>query len=221
MIRRPPRSTLFPYTTLFRSRLNSSHTDSFVCRLLLADVVVLSWQVMTDNGLTQYDERPMAERFTESTGEDFAINGHTKPFVHSGIVGISINDPHCPNTPKLKVINVLGEQVEQVPIQPRAMHRVAWVNHYDTKTAWEYVNVKWKRGTCCGNAYTEEKRKSMVDYFFGINQRTAEKETILGVKKPKKSEVNPKPQNARIVKRNKIWIISSEICSKRISARPR
>src|SRR3954449_4692751 len=26
MIRLPPRSTLFPYTTLFRSRLNSSHT---------------------------------------------------------------------------------------------------------------------------------------------------------------------------------------------------
>src|SRR5256885_10053014 len=25
MIRRPPRSTLFPYTTLFRSRINSKH----------------------------------------------------------------------------------------------------------------------------------------------------------------------------------------------------
>lgn len=156
-----------------------------------ADVVVLSWQVMTDNELTQYDERPMVERFTEGTGEDFAINGHTKPFVHSGIAGISFNDPHCPNAPKLKVVNVLGEQVEQVPIQPRAMHRVAWVNHYDTKTAWEYVNVKWKRGTCCGDAYTEEKRKSMVDYFFGINKRTPEKESILGVKNPKKSAGKP------------------------------
>src|SRR5437870_9702806 len=28
MIRRPPRSTLFPYTTLFRSRVASSHTLS-------------------------------------------------------------------------------------------------------------------------------------------------------------------------------------------------
>src|SRR5258708_27377457 len=28
MIRRPPRSTLFPYTTLFRSRLQSSLTDA-------------------------------------------------------------------------------------------------------------------------------------------------------------------------------------------------
>src|SRR3989442_4403644 len=30
MIRRPPRSTLFPYTTLFRSR---SHTDGLPCGL--------------------------------------------------------------------------------------------------------------------------------------------------------------------------------------------
>src|SRR3712207_5863444 len=30
MIRRPPRSTLFPYTTLFRSRFNSGGSGSFV-----------------------------------------------------------------------------------------------------------------------------------------------------------------------------------------------
>src|SRR5260370_20435252 len=32
MIRRPPRSTLFPYTTLFRSRLLSSAFNSVGCR---------------------------------------------------------------------------------------------------------------------------------------------------------------------------------------------
>src|SRR5438309_6470795 len=32
MIRRPPRSTLFPYTTLFRSSLHSSHRG-FVCSI--------------------------------------------------------------------------------------------------------------------------------------------------------------------------------------------
>src|SRR2546427_4568416 len=32
MIRRPPRSTLFPYTTLFRSRLGRRHRQG-VCRL--------------------------------------------------------------------------------------------------------------------------------------------------------------------------------------------
>src|SRR5438034_4792703 len=29
MIRRPPRSTLFPYTTLFRSQMPPAHPDSF------------------------------------------------------------------------------------------------------------------------------------------------------------------------------------------------
>src|SRR5258707_10810698 len=32
MIRRPPRSTLFPYTTLFRSTLPLAHLDGFVDR---------------------------------------------------------------------------------------------------------------------------------------------------------------------------------------------
>ena len=34
MIRRPPRSTLFPYTTLFRSRLLSFHNLDFYLRLM-------------------------------------------------------------------------------------------------------------------------------------------------------------------------------------------
>src|SRR5437660_9110480 len=39
MIRRPPRSTLFPYTTLFRSFLLSaeSHADGYFTAALLAD----------------------------------------------------------------------------------------------------------------------------------------------------------------------------------------
>src|SRR5258708_22527520 len=41
MIRRPPRSTLFPYTTLFRSRPSSSRPAEFIamrtCPLLRAD----------------------------------------------------------------------------------------------------------------------------------------------------------------------------------------
>src|SRR2546429_2445943 len=35
MIRRPPRSTLFPYTTLFRSLLRASRRDSSACRLCI------------------------------------------------------------------------------------------------------------------------------------------------------------------------------------------
>src|SRR5258705_8923790 len=32
MIRRPPRSTLFPYTTLFRSEIERGHPGSCACR---------------------------------------------------------------------------------------------------------------------------------------------------------------------------------------------
>src|SRR3712207_8029901 len=44
MIRRPPRSTLFPYTTLFRSRvlvLNASYEPINVCTVRRAAVLIL------------------------------------------------------------------------------------------------------------------------------------------------------------------------------------
>src|SRR4051812_49740384 len=40
MIRRPPRSTLFPYTTLFRSRRDRRHADDRVLPFLLCDAVL-------------------------------------------------------------------------------------------------------------------------------------------------------------------------------------
>src|SRR2546425_3620686 len=40
MIRRPPRSTLFPYTTLFRSKPCGSH-----CVLLVCEIVVAAWSL--------------------------------------------------------------------------------------------------------------------------------------------------------------------------------
>src|SRR2546430_4178526 len=46
MIRRPPRSTLFPYTTLFRSR-----PATFVC--------ATPWNLGTPNGMTLF--RPMSD----------------------------------------------------------------------------------------------------------------------------------------------------------------
>ena len=150
-----------------------------------ADVVSLNWRTMTDSGLTHYDERPMAERFTEATGEDFAINRHVKSFVRGGIEGISFNDPHIPNAPTLQCENVLHERIEQVPVQPKAIHHVAWIDHYNTKTAEEWATLKMRRLSPCGEAYNREMMAKNVEYFFGINERTKEKEEILGVSKPK------------------------------------
>ena len=162
-----------------------------------ADVVSLNWMTMTDSGLTHYDERPMAERFTQGTGEDFEINRHVKSFVRSGIVGISFNDPHCPNAPKLNVVNVLGEQVEQVPIQPTVIHKVAWINHYNTKTAEEWATLKMRRLSPCGDEYNREMKAKNVDYFFSINERTPEKEEILGVKPKKAGKAAGKPKTTK------------------------
>src|SRR2546427_4389465 len=41
MIRRPPRSTLFPYTTLFRSELAAAERHQIIERLLAVDVPCL------------------------------------------------------------------------------------------------------------------------------------------------------------------------------------
>ncbi len=151
-----------------------------------ADVVSLNWRTMTDSGLVHYDERPMAERFTQGTGEDFQINRHVKSFVRTGIKGISFNDPHIPNAPTLQCENVLHERIEQKPVQDKVIHRVAWIDHYNTKTAEEWATLKMRRLSPCGDEYNREMKAKNVDYFFSINERTPEKEEILGVK-PKKA----------------------------------
>jgi hypothetical protein len=89
--------------------------------------------------------------------------------------------------------------VEQKPLQPAIIHDIAYINHYDTKSAWEWVNIKQKRGTCSGEETTKLKHAANVEYFFGINERTAEKERILGVATdPKnKTEEKSKPKSAK------------------------
>ena len=156
-----------------------------------ADVVSLNWMTMTDSGLTHYDERPMAERFTQGTGEDFEINRHVKSFVRSGINGISFNDPHIPNAPTLQCENVLHERIKQIPVQPKVIHSVAYIKHYNTKTAEEWATLKMRRLSPCGDKYNSEMKAKNVEYFFSINERTAEKEAILGVNPSKKTAGKP------------------------------
>src|SRR2546422_3115416 len=51
MIRRPPRSTLFPYTTLFRSVNGNTHNDPIVAVLIHVAVVIA--QLRTDRKSTR------------------------------------------------------------------------------------------------------------------------------------------------------------------------
>src|SRR2546430_14279705 len=73
MIRRPPRSTLFPYTTLFRSLrsrkggvlVRAGHTEASVdlCRLAGLQPVGVLCEVMNDDGTMA--RRPQLEAFAE------------------------------------------------------------------------------------------------------------------------------------------------------------
>src|SRR3712207_8868886 len=55
MIRRPPRSTLFPYTTLFRSELERPRAD---CSLAGVEGLVRALARQARGGLVRHDEEP-------------------------------------------------------------------------------------------------------------------------------------------------------------------
>ena len=154
-----------------------------------ADVVLLSWRIMTDSGLTHYDPRPMAKRFTVAKEKPSLENGteFVKSFVRGGLTGLHFEvQPHVPSFKgKLKVVNAVGEDVTLYPaIKP--VHKVAWIDHYLTKTAEEYIG-KINRGFInVSQEHNDHRKATMVDDFFNINERTPEKEEILGVK-PKKA----------------------------------
>src|SRR3712207_8971902 len=70
MIRRPPRSTLFPYTTLFRSRTQSRNVDQprpmsaalLPLSLLLFSIVCVPVRILESEGLPRYLELRAEDR---------------------------------------------------------------------------------------------------------------------------------------------------------------
>src|SRR2546425_5184382 len=67
MIRRPPRSTLFPYTTLFRSRLHASLNTPGALDLAIAIRAVGAGEVHFDQAIML--RRPKLLRSEEHTSE--------------------------------------------------------------------------------------------------------------------------------------------------------
>ena len=156
-----------------------------------ADVVLLSWRIMTDSGLVHYEPRPMAERFTVAKENPSLENGteFVKSFVRGGLTGLHFEvQPHVPSFKgKLKVVNAVGEDVTLYPaIKP--VHKVAWIDHYLTKTAEEYLG-KINRGFInVSQEHNDHRKAHAIEDFFNINERTPEKEEILGVKPSKKTK---------------------------------
>lgn len=164
-----------------------------------ADVVLLNWRVMTDNGLTRYDERSMAERFTQPMADnrcvrftDIPENDHVKAFVRGGVYGLQFGTPHCPVKPAtLIAVNSNGETVPLRALIPHQLKH-AWIDHFETKTAEEYMQ-KARRGFPLSHQYGEEFLRNAVRFFFCINERTPEKEEIL------RDILLSNPQNTRIM----------------------
>lgn len=156
-----------------------------------ADVVLLSWRIMTDSGLVHYDPRPMAERFTVAKEKPSLENGteFVKSFVRGGLTGLHFEvQPHVPSFKgKLKVVNAVGEDVTLYPaIKP--VHKVAWIDHYLTKTAEEYVGKIGRGFINVSQEHNDQRKAHAIEHFFNINERTAEKKEILGVKPSKKTK---------------------------------
>ena len=144
-----------------------------------ADVVVLHWMMMGDSGLTRYDPRPMWERFTKPAPQKAPEMLHVKSFVRGGIGGLSYSaDPHMPYQPVLRVVNPDGSQQKQSAISEKDEKSVAYLAHYFTKTAEEYVQ-KMMRGYPLPQWWTEKRLATAVNYFFDWNERTDEKVAIL------------------------------------------
>ena len=151
-----------------------------------ADVVALNWRTMTDSGLTRYDPRPLRRRFTQPMKADAHVkydrpeNDHLKAFVAGGIARLAWGiTPHMPSAPRhLRVVNAKGEAVEQKPFA-KYDHTTAWLDHFHTKTAEEFIDKCW-RGFCCGGEeYDTRYRTRATEIFFRINERTPEKERML------------------------------------------
>ena len=157
-----------------------------VLKPLQADVVAMSWRMMTDNGLVYYDPRPVQERFTEAAEDLKPETQFVKSFVRGGIRELSFDqDPHMPHHPALEVVNPDGGKAPQCSIGTGS-REVAWIDHHFTKTAEEFVQKVSRSWPAIHDERIIEKEKNAANHFFRFNERTAEKEEILGVK-PKKS----------------------------------
>ena len=155
-----------------------------------AECVLVNWRLMTDNGLTRYEDKPLKERFTEvmpldqKVKYDWPENDHVKSFVAGGLGEIRFKTPHHSET-AMRCVNVSGKEAKSSSFIHPYDHSVMRLDHYWTKTAEEWIGTKLTRGFPSGTTYMDNFIKAQERYFFNVNERTEEKEKILrdGVQK--------------------------------------
>ena len=179
-----------------------------VLNTIEADVVAFSWRMMTDNGLVHYDPRPVQERFTQPAEDLKPESQFVKSFVRGGIEGLSFDrDPHMPHHPALEVVNPNGGKAPQCSVGTGS-REVAWIDHHFTKTAEEFVQKVKRSWPAIHDERIIEKEKNAANHFFRFNERTPEKEEILGVAKTpqdctEKADSKPKTQKRKVSKKQK------------------
>ena len=179
-----------------------------VLNMLQADVVAFSWRMMTDNGLVHYDPRPVQERFTQPAEDLKPESQFVKSFVRGGIKDMSFDrDPHMPHHPTLEVVNPDSGKAPQCSVGTGS-REVAWIDHHFTKTAEEFAQKVKRSWPAIHDERIIEKEKNAANHFFRFNERTPEKEAILGVEKTpqectEKAVSKPKTQKRKVSKKQK------------------
>lgn len=150
-----------------------------------ADCLVVNWKNMTDSGLIRYEDKPLAERFTEALPDDRedvcgnVINSHIKSIVRGGLTELQwAANPHIPSSPGLRIVNTDDEKVEQKPFQP-ILHSKAFLRHYSTKTIEEWLTIKKVRRFPEPDFVNKGWEARHLDWFFCVNERTKEKQDFI------------------------------------------
>lgn len=106
--------------------------------------LALSWRMIGTNGHEDYEPIPQVERFSRSTGEDYACNNHVKSMVDPRRVE-RWTQTHCPRYLTGHAVDLKGREVLG-PFTP-ANHSVAWIDHYFTRSRGEYLAKMDARNT--------------------------------------------------------------------------
>jgi len=86
-----------------------------------------------------------------------------------------------PHYPALEVVNPDGGKAPQCSVGTGS-REVAWIDHHFTKTAEEFMQKVSRSWPAIHDERIIEKEKNAVNHFFRFNERTPEKEIILGVR---------------------------------------
>src|SRR5256885_7425412 len=121
MIRRPPRSTLFPYTTLFRSliHLHTVTTTSLVQWMIFASVMPLAWKAEPDARIAEMMETEKAGALKEVRAQVQEDRKSTR--LNSSHLVIS----YAVFCLKKKMVHVTYEMLRRVPRAGDAVRRLA------------------------------------------------------------------------------------------------